>query len=68
MSESLFDFRPRRISWKLVAGEVNSRSSKPYSPQYIRDVAVGYRSNKKLYALLNMLGVPNFLKQTKREV
>jgi len=66
MSALQFDFRPRGISWKLVAEEVNSRVSKPYTTHYIREVAVGYRTNKKLYSLLSLLGVPSLVKQVRQ--
>jgi hypothetical protein len=45
-----------RISWKSVADEINRRG-KPYTPQYIRDVAHGYRSNRYLSELLKQLGI-----------
>ena len=46
-----------RISWIAVANEVSRIAGKPYSAQYIREVATGYRTNKQLTPILQNLGI-----------
>jgi len=60
-------FARTQVSWVAVAKEINKRHSREYAPQYIRDVAVGYRGNKRLYNLLESLGVLNLVMQVRRE-
>jgi hypothetical protein len=62
------DFRPAKVSWQSVAKVVNARASKPYTPQYIRDVAVGYRTNNQLTELLSSLGVFSAMQKCKEAV
>lgn len=42
-----------KISWIKVAKKVSDLVGKAYSAQYIRDVAVGYRTNKTLKPILD---------------
>jgi len=62
------DFRPAKVSWQSVARAVNARTPKPYTPQYIRDVAVGYRTNNQLTKLLGSLGVFSAMQKCKEAV
>ncbi|MDR2582060.1 MAG: hypothetical protein LBC75_01095 [Fibromonadaceae bacterium] len=68
MNVSQVDFRPRKISWQSVAQAVNAHATKPYTPQYIRDVAVGYRTNNRLTELLNSLGVFSAMQKCKEVI
>ena len=60
-------FLAYRISWRLVAAEVNRNRVKPYAPQYIHEVAKGYRTNKKLFHFLTLMGVIHQLRQIQQE-
>ena len=51
-----------KISWLKAAERVSEIAGKPYSAQYIREVANGYRTNKQLAPILKDLGL------TKKEV
>jgi len=46
-----------KISWASVASHVNKMTGKTYSAQYIREVAVGFRTNHQLVPVLRDLGV-----------
>ena len=46
-----------KLSWRKVAERVSQISGKPYSAQYVREVAIGYRSNKQLTSILQDLGL-----------
>jgi len=51
---------PKRVSlnWQGVALLVNKRvTGKPYGAYYIRDVALGYRTNSKIESILEQLGI-----------
>ena len=48
-----------KISWVKVAAKVSEIAGKPYSAQYIREVANGYRTNKQLAPILKDLGLTN---------
>lgn len=48
-----------RISWIAVANAVSEIAGKPYSAQYTREVATGYRTNKQLAPILKDLGLTN---------
>ena len=38
-----------KFSWRKAAERVSEIAGKPYSAQYIREVATGYRTNQKLF-------------------
>ena len=46
-----------KISWLKAAERVSEIAGKPYSAQYIREVATGYRTNKQLTPILQDLGL-----------
>jgi len=46
-----------RISWIAVAKAVSEIAGKPYSAQYTREVATGYRTNHQLTIVLQNLGI-----------
>lgn len=46
-----------KISWQKVAERVSKLTGKTYSAQYIREVAIGYRTNKQLQPILQDLGL-----------
>jgi hypothetical protein len=46
-----------KISWVKAAAKVSEIAGKPYSAQYIREVANGYRTNKQLAPILKDLGL-----------
>ena len=46
-----------KISWQKVAERVSEITGKTYSAQYIREVAIGYRTNKQLQPILQGLGL-----------
>ena len=48
-----------KISWLKAAEMVSEIAGKPYSAQYIREVANGYRTNKQLAPILKDLGLTN---------
>lgn len=50
-------FVTTKLSWMAVAGEVYRVTGKAYSAQYVREVAIGYRSNKQLTIVLKDLGI-----------
>ena len=52
-------FVTTKFSWIAVAAEVSKLAGRTYSAQYIREVATGWRSNKKLKPILEKLGVLN---------
>lgn len=41
-----------KISWLMAAKRVSEIAGKPYSAQYIREVATGYRTNNQLRPIL----------------
>jgi hypothetical protein len=49
--------RSNKISWAAVANLVNRHSNKPYARYYIRDVALGYRTNNKIKEILDHLNI-----------
>ncbi|MBR2095212.1 MAG: hypothetical protein IJ908_06340 [Fibrobacter sp.] len=51
------DFTVTKIAWGKAAAKVSEIAGKPYSAQYIRDVATGYRTNKQLAPILKDLGL-----------
>lgn len=53
------DFTVTKIAWGKAAAKVSEIVGKPYSAQYIRDVATGYRTNKQLAPILKDLGLIN---------
>ena len=53
------NFTVTKIAWSKVAAKVSEIAGKPYSAQYIRDVATGYRTNKQLAPILKDLGLTN---------
>lgn len=46
-----------KISWRKAAERVSEIAGKAYSPQYIREVATGYRTNNQLTPILKDLGL-----------
>lgn len=46
-----------KISWVKASAKVSEIAGKPYSAQYIREVANGYRTNKQLAPILKDLGL-----------
>lgn len=50
-------FVTTKFSWTAVAAEVSRVAGKAYSAQYVREVAIGYRSNKQLTLILKDLGI-----------
>ena len=48
-----------KISWVKAAAKVSEIAGKPYSAQYIREVATGYRTNNQLTPILKDLGLSN---------
>ena len=46
-----------KFSWRKAAERVSEIAGKPYSAQYIREVATGYRTNKQLAPILKDLGL-----------
>ena len=46
-----------KLSWRKVAERVSEITGKPYSAQYVREVATGYRTNKTLTTVLRDLGL-----------
>ncbi len=46
-----------KISWRMAAERVSKITGKTYSAQYIREVAIGYRTNKQLQPILQDLGL-----------
>ena len=46
-----------RISWIAVANAVSEVAGKPYSANYVREVASGYRTNHQLTIVLQNLGI-----------
>ena len=46
-----------KISWLKAAERVSEIAGKPYSAQYVREVATGYRTNKQLTSILQDLGL-----------
>lgn len=50
-------FVTTKFSWIAVAAEVSRVTGKAYSAQYVREVAIGYRSNKQLTVVLKDLGI-----------
>ena len=46
-----------KISWQKVAKRVSEITGKTYSAQYIREVAIGYRTNKQLTLILQDLSL-----------
>ena len=51
------DFTVTKFSWRQAAEKVSKIAGKPYSAQYIREVATGYRTNKQLAPILKDLGL-----------
>jgi hypothetical protein len=51
------DFTVSKFSWQKVAEKVSELAGKPYNAHYVREVAVGYRSNKQLTIILQNLGI-----------
>lgn len=52
-------FMVSKFSWTAAAREVSKVAGKTYSAQYIREVAVGFRTNKQLTPILEKLGLLN---------
>jgi len=53
---------PKRVSldWQAIAKLVNKGAlGKSYKAYYIRDVALGYRTNGKITGILERLGISN---------
>ena len=46
-----------KFSWRKAAERVSEIAGKPYSAQYVREVATGYRTNKTLTPVLRDLGL-----------
>ena len=46
-----------KFSWRKAAERVSEIAGKPYSAQYVREVATGYRTNKQLTSILQDLGL-----------
>ena len=46
-----------KFSWLKAAERVSEIAGKPYSAQYVREVATGYRTNKQLTSILQDLGL-----------
>lgn len=53
------DFTVTKFSWRKAAEKVSQIAGKPYSANYVREVATGYRSNKQLAPILKDLGLIN---------
>lgn len=46
-----------KFSWRKAAERVSEIAGKPYSAQYVREVATGYRTNHQLTIILQNLGI-----------
>ena len=53
------DFTVTKFSWRKAAKKVSEVAGKPYSANYVREVATGYRTNKQLAPILKDLGLIN---------
>ena len=51
------DFTVTKFSWRKAAERVSEIAGKPYSAQYVREVATGYRTNHQLTIILQNLGI-----------
>ena len=51
------DFTVTKFSWRKVAEKVSEVAGKPYSANYVREVASGYRTNHQLTIVLQNLGI-----------
>lgn len=51
------EFSVTKIAWGKAAAKVSEIAGKPYSAQYVRDVATGYRTNHQLTIILQNLGI-----------
>lgn len=48
---------PPKVDWHKVADEVNRRTGKDYSAQYVREIGTGWRAHKSIRPILDELGV-----------
>lgn len=51
------DFTVTKFSWRKAAEKVSEVAGKPYSANYVREVASGYRTNHQLTIILQKLGI-----------
>lgn len=51
------DFTVTKFSWRKAAEKVSELAGKPYSANYVREVASGYRTNHQLTIILKNLGI-----------
>lgn len=51
------DFTVTKFSWRKVSEKVSEVAGKPYSANYVREVASGYRTNHQLTIILQNLGI-----------
>lgn len=51
------DFTVTKFSWRKAAEKVSELAGKPYSANYVREVASGYRTNHQLTIILQNLGI-----------
>lgn len=51
------DFTVTKFSWRKAAEKVSEVAGKPYSANYVREVASGYRTNHQLTIILQNLGI-----------
>ena len=51
------DFTVTKFSWRKAAEKVSELAGKPYSANYVREVASGYRTNHQLTIVLQNLGI-----------
>ena len=51
------DFTVTKFSWRKAAEKVSEVAGKPYSANYVREVASGYRTNHQLTIVLQNLGI-----------
>lgn len=62
---------PKRVSfdWQAIAKLVNGKSlGKSYGAYYIRDVALGYRTNSKVEGILERMGISTPIQKSTRAV
>lgn len=56
---------PRKIDWNAVAANLNRYLPRPYPSRYIREVACGYRANKRLKDTLTRAGILEMVEKQK---
>ncbi|MCL2282913.1 MAG: hypothetical protein FWC26_06310 [Fibromonadales bacterium] len=57
----------KKICWRAVAELASEGRPKPYEPRYVREVAKGFRENKRLLERLWKMQIIELLKQQDEE-